>query len=100
MLEHSFPKSETIPGPHSFPYVMASEYGLPFPKLSGEPSLHPVFIQRKENEISTDDAMIGSYVSCLYEKKWYNRIVEEVSPEENNILVKLLHPYGRSVCLH
>ena len=43
---------------------------------------------------------MGSYISCLYEKEWYDGIVEEVSVEENDVLVKFLHPIGPSVYLH
>ena len=34
---------------------------------------------------------MGSYVICLYEREWYDGINEEVSVEENNVLVKFLH---------
>ena len=43
---------------------------------------------------------MGSYVSCLYEKEWYDGINEEVSVEENNVLVKFLHAIDPSVYLH
>ena len=43
---------------------------------------------------------MGSYVSCLYEKEWYDCINEEVSVEENDVLVKFLHPIDPSVNLH
>ena len=43
---------------------------------------------------------MGSYVSCLYEKEWYDGINEEVSVEENDVLVKFLHPIDPSVYLH
>ena len=43
---------------------------------------------------------MGSYVSCLYEKEWYDGINEEVSVEENDVLVKFLHPTDPSVYLH
>ena len=39
-------------------------------------------------------------VSCLYEKEWYDGINEEVSVEENGILVKFLHSIDPSVYLH
>ena len=42
---------------------------------------------------------MGSYVSCLYEKEWYDGINEEVSVEENDVLVKFLHPINPSVYL-
>ena len=42
---------------------------------------------------------MGSYVSCLYEKEWYDGINEEVSFEENDVLVKFLHPIDPSVYL-
>ena len=35
---------------------------------------------------------MGNYVSCLYQKEWCDGVNEEVSVEENNVLVKLLHP--------
>ena len=80
--------------------MIASEYSLSFSNLLGESSLHSVSIQRKGNEISIDDVLMDSYVSCLYKKEWYDGIVEEVSFEENNFLVKFLHHIGLSVCLH
>ena len=40
---------------------------------------------------------MGSYVSCLYEKEWYDVINEEVSIEENNVLVKFLYLIDPSV---
>ena len=43
---------------------------------------------------------MGSCVSCLYEKEWYDGIVEEVSVEENDVLVKFLHPIGLSAYLN
>ena len=43
---------------------------------------------------------MGNYVSCLYEKEWYDDIAEEVSVEENDVLVKFWHPNGPSVYLH
>ena len=43
---------------------------------------------------------MGSYVSCLYEKEWYHGINEEISVEENDVLVKFLHPIDPSVYLH
>ena len=42
---------------------------------------------------------MGSYVSCLYEKEWYDGINEEVSVEKSDALVKFLHPIDPSVCL-
>ena len=44
--------------------------------------------------------MGSSYVSCLYEKEWCDGINEEVSVEENDVLVKFLHPTDPSVHLH
>ena len=43
-----FLESKTMPSSFSFCYVIALEYSLSFSNLSGEPSLHPVSIQRKE----------------------------------------------------
>ena len=40
---------------------------------------------------------MDSYVICMYEREWYDGINEEVSVEENNVVVKFLHP---SVYLH
>ena len=42
---------------------------------------------------------MGSYVSFLYEKEWYDGINEEVSLEEN-VLVKFLHAIDPLVHLH
>ena len=43
---------------------------------------------------------MGNYVSCLYEREWYDGINEEVSVEENDALVKFLHPIDPSVYRH
>ena len=43
---------------------------------------------------------MGSYVSCLYEKESHDGINKEVSVEENDFLVKFLHPIDPSVHLH
>ena len=43
---------------------------------------------------------MGSYVSCLYEREWYDGINEKVSVEENDVLMKFLHPFDPSVYLH
>ena len=62
MLEHRFSKCKTVPGAHSFHCVIASEYGLSFSKLSGEPSLYPLSVQRKGNEISIDDVPVAKFL--------------------------------------
>ena len=35
---------------------------------------------------------MDSYVNCLHEKEWYDGINEELPVEENDFLVKFLHP--------
>ena len=42
---------------------------------------------------------MGSYVSCPYEKEWYDGL-NEVSVEENDVLVKFFHPVDPAVYLH
>ena len=43
---------------------------------------------------------MDSYVNCLHEKEWYDGINEELPVEENDFLVKFLHPIDWSVYLH
>ena len=43
---------------------------------------------------------MGSYLSCLYEREWYDCVNEEVVVEENDVLVKFLHPIDPSVYFH
>ena len=95
-----FLESKTIPGYLSFCCVIALEYSLPFSKLSREPSLHPVSTQRKEMKFPL--MMFGWAVMSVsrMKKKWYDGINEEVSFEENDVLVKFLHPIDPSVYLH
>ena len=95
-----FLESKTIPGSFSFCCVIAVEYSLSFSNLSGEPSLHPVSIQRKEMKFPL--MMFGWAVMSVsrMKKKWYDGINEEVSVEENDVLVKFLHPIDPSVYLH
>ena len=95
-----FLESKTIPGYLSFCCVIALEYSLSFSKLSREPSLHPVSTQRKEMKFPL--MMFGWAVMSVsrMKKKWYDGINEEVSVEENDVLVKFLHPIDPSVYLH
>ena len=58
------------------------------------------FHSKKGNEISIDDIQTGSYVSCLYQREWYDGINEEVSVEENDVLVKFLQSTDPLVYLH
>ena len=95
-----FLESKTTPGSLSFYCVIALEYSLSFSDLSGEPRLHPVSIQRKEMKFPL--MMFGWAVMSVsrMKKKWYDGINEEVSVEENDVLVKFLHPTDPSVYLH
>ena len=43
---------------------------------------------------------MGSYVSCLHEKLRCDSINEEVSVEENDVLMNFLNPIDLSVYLH
>ena len=43
---------------------------------------------------------MGSYIRWLYQKEWYDSINEEVSVEENVVLVKFLHLINPSIYLH
>ena len=62
--------------------------------------LTPSFHSKKRNEISIDDVRMDSYVSCLYEKVWYDGLNKEVLVEEKDVLVKFLHPLHPSVYLN
>ena len=41
---------------------------------------------------------MDSFVSCLYEKEWYDDINEEVSAEENDVLVLLIFSIYSLAC--
>ena len=74
-----------MPGSLSLCCVIALEYILSFSNLSGEPSLHPVSIQRKEMKFPL--MMLGwaaMSVACM-KKEWYDGINAEVSVEENEV---------------
>ena len=73
-----FLESKAIPDFCSFCCMIASEYNLSFSNLLGESSLHSVSIQRKGNEISIDDVLMDSYVSCLYKKEWYDGMLKKI----------------------
>ena len=93
-----FLESKLIPGSLSFCCVIALEYSLSFSNLSGEPSVHPVSIQRKEIKFPL---MFGwAVMSVAHIKKWNDGINAEVSAEENDVLVKFMHPNDPSVYLH
>ena len=94
-----FLEFKTTPGSLSFCCVIVLEYNLWFSNLSGEPSLHPVSIQR--NEMKVPLIMFGwavMSVACI-KKQWYDGI-NKVSVEENDVFLKFLDPIGPSVHLH
>ena len=96
-----FLESKTTPGSLSFCCVIALECNLSFSNLLGEPSLHPVSKQRNEWKfpLMMFEREVMSVV-CLYEKARHDGINEEVSVEENDVLVQFLHPVDPSVHLH
>ena len=62
--------------------------------------LTPSFHSKKRNEISIDDVRMDSYVSCLYEKVWYDGLNKEVLVEKKDVLVKFSHLLNPSVYLN
>ena len=43
---------------------------------------------------------IGSYGSCNYEKDCYIGIIQDLSSEENDFVVRFLHPKGPATYFH
>ena len=81
-------------------YQGLSHFAVVIFKLIMGAKLTPSFHSKKGNKVSIDDVRMASYVSCVYEKEWYDGINEEVSVGEDVILVKFLHPIDPSVYLH
>ena len=73
-----------------------------FENYPGKPSLHPLSVQRKGNKTSTGDVSVGSLsVVCMKKNgRMVVGMVEEVSVEENDVLMKFLDPNGSSVYFH
>ena len=95
-----FLESKTIPDSLSFCCVIALEYSLSFLNLSGEPSLHPVSIKRKEMKFLLMFGWTLSYQLPVWKRVVYDGINEEVLVEENDVLVTFLHSIDPLVYLH
>ena len=93
-----FLESKTIPGSLSFCCVIALEYSLSFSNLSGEPSLHPVSIQRKEMKFPL--MMFGWAVMSVACMKKNGMMVLMKKFQLKKTMVKFLHFIDLSVYLH
>ena len=93
-----FLESKTIPGSLSFCCVIALEYSLSFSNLSGEPSLHPVSIQRKEMKFPL--MMFGWAVMSVACMKKNGMMVLMKKFQLMKTMVKFLHFIDLSVYLH
>ena len=80
--------------------MIALEYRSSFSNLSGEPSLHPISIQKEEIKFSL--MMFGwavMSVACM-KKNGMMVLMKRFQLKKMMFLVKFLHPIDPSVYLH
>lgn len=63
-----------------------------------------VFIQtahaEKAPSVRFSDLDIGKYIGCTYDEKWWVGYILDKSEEENDLLVKFMHPHGPFISFH
>ena len=68
-------------------------------KTSGQTASPPKVCMTSDNQTTDEqiekfDINISSYVSCVYDAKWWVRIIDEISDECRDYKVKFMYSYG------
>ena len=96
-LEERFAKSRTIPGTrklHSF--IPISKDRITVKAFSSSTTSKE---ERASCEVESDDVPVESisgFVTCVVDREWWLGCVLQLSPDENQVKVALLHPPGPS----
>ena len=45
-------------------------------------------------QYNTEKVEVGSYIGCLYDRQWYDGLVQDLSFQQNDVNVKFMHPKG------
>ena len=96
-LEARFQIGRTIPGTRSFHHFEPfGPYTVCYKRTSDSKDFAATFnISGGGNQlILLKDLQANEYIACHYEKQWWIGIIEEVSSEEQDVLVNFLHPPG------
>ena len=96
-LEARFQIGRTIPGTRSFHHFEPfGPYTVCYKRTSDSKDFAGTFnISGGGNQlILLKDLQANEYIACHYEKQWWIGIIEEVSSEEQDVLVNFLHPPG------
>ena len=97
-LKSKFEKGSTVPGIRSFHWFSSQSVGsISYKRVSNDSSLsgtHNFF--EALVKFSANDIKVMSYIACVYDKKWWVDLVEEVDKDNNDIYVNFIHPFGPS----
>lgn len=95
-LEERFAKSRTIPGTrklHSF--IPVSKHRITVKAFSSSTTSKEERVSC-ENDDDVPVESISGFVTCVVDREWWLACVLQLSPDENEVRVTLLHPPGPS----
>lgn len=100
-LENRFKDIQTLPGTRSFhSFQPVDELGtIEARRVSSDQTTALTFNLCNKQltlPVKIDDLSPGSFIACIYDNLWYFGMVSEVNVEENDVIVKFLHPHGPS----
>lgn len=100
-MESRFKDVQTLPGTRSFHnFQPIDEFGMiEARRISSDET--PAFTFNLSNKQQTlfvkiEDLYPGCFIACIYDNLWYYGMVSEVNAEEDDVIVKFLHPHGPS----
>ena len=93
-LQERFSESHTLKGTQRYHrYVPLSTTTLAVHEVSSGPRARVVSIV-EALQIDISDVVKGNYVACMYDKKVWYGIVNDISEEFGDFLIKFMHPSG------
>jgi hypothetical protein len=93
MLYTRFESGKIIPGTRSYHFSPLSEGDVSDDEA--EAGTFKCFDTVKADQVS--DVKIMEFIACQYDLFWWVGLVEEIDHEQEDILVKSMHPHGPSL---
>ena len=94
-LKSRFEKGSTVPGTRSFHWFSSQFVGsISYKRVLNDSSISGThYFFESPVKFSASDIKKMSYIACVYDKKWWVGLVEEVD-KDNDIYVNFMYPFG------
>ena len=103
-LQSRYASANTVPGTRSFHHFATDGVGmLKFKRVSDDQSFcgeHNFLCASSDILLNTSDVPLMSYVSCIYDCRWWIGLVIEIDAKQNDLKINFLHPCGPSKFFH